>query len=74
MRIVIIVLLVFSCHYSWSQMNSERQKKRLSFGFSFSPDYTYRNLKSDVDDMGFIDMRNEMESQENQGIAPQFGH
>ncbi len=56
--------IAFLCLVSigFSQTQRFNSAKRFSFGFSFSPDYTFRTLKSDVDDIGFIDMRNEMES------------
>lgn len=61
-RCWITTLFVFVVSIGFSQIQPFDSAKRFSFGFSFSPDYTYRTLKSDIDDMGFIDLRNETES------------
>lgn len=59
---IIIIFLIAMSVSAVAQNNSTNQQKSFVFGFSFSPDYTYRTLKTDIDDMGFIDMRDELES------------
>jgi len=56
---VVLISISFS---GFTQSYKYLSKKRFSVGVSFSPDYTYRTLKSNVDNNGFIDMRNETET------------
>lgn len=61
-KYILASLFLFVSIIGFSQSYKSDLAKRFSFGISFSPDYTYRALKSDVDEFGFIDMRNERES------------
>lgn len=61
-KIVSIFFLILLISLGKAQAERYNSKKKFSFGFSFSPDYTYRTLKSNIDEIDFIDMRNETES------------
>lgn len=62
MKHILLVVFILFIYSVQGQNLRSHYEKRFSFGLSFSPDYTYRTLKSNVDDVGFIDIRNEMES------------
>lgn len=61
-KYILISLFLFLSNLGFSQSYQSDFSKRFSFGVSFSPDYTYRTLKSNVDELDFIDIRNESES------------
>ena len=62
LRFILLVLFCFGTNAN-AQSYLSNSKNRFSFGFNFSPDYTYRTLRSEVDGGDeFIKMRNDMEA------------
>ncbi|KAA9333718.1 outer membrane beta-barrel protein [Adhaeribacter soli] len=62
MKKLIIAALAFVSFNSYAQTADLKPNSKIALGVSFSPDYSYRTLKSDADSKWIIDIREEVES------------